>query len=267
MVRALDVETEGNCLARGRDGRNGSSFPPRADRLLLPNARLAVRGGGRRPGDVAAGLEGLRPVRGRAALRSWLYRIATNVCLDMLGARERRAARWTRPRARAGRGQPERASSEVTWIEPAPDGLVVPEGDPAEVAVARRRSGSPSSRRCSTFRRASAVLILCEVLRWQASEVAELLETSVASVNSASSGHATLDAWTEPDRAGAGHGRGRAGALARYVDAFSATTWPRSRRSSTRTRRSRCRTTSGSRVARTSSRGGSVPASGVAARA
>src|SRR6478736_4951909 len=74
---------------------------------------------------------------GRAAFRSWLYRIATNVCLDMLNGRERRA----RPMDLGPSREPVAANlctlAEVTWIEPAPDGLVVPEGDPAEVAVAR----------------------------------------------------------------------------------------------------------------------------------
>src|SRR5450755_245080 len=73
---------------------------------------------------------------GRAALRSWLYRIATNVCLDMLSGRERRA----RPMDLGPARSPELANlntlPEATWIQPIPDGLVMPEGDPAEVAVA-----------------------------------------------------------------------------------------------------------------------------------
>ncbi len=123
---------------------------------------------------------------GRAALRSWLYRIATNVCLDMLNGRERRA----RPMDLGPAREPVEANlhtlPEVTWIEPIPDGRVVPEGDPAEVAVARetiRLAFIAALQHLPPRQR--AVLILCEVLRWQATEVAELLDSSVASVNSA----------------------------------------------------------------------------------
>jgi RNA polymerase sigma-70 factor (ECF subfamily) len=123
---------------------------------------------------------------GRAALRTWLYRIATNVCLDMLNGRERRA----RPMDLGPAREPELANlntlPEVTWIEPIPDGLVVPEGDPADVAVARetiRLAFVAALQHLPPRQR--AVLILCEVLRWQATEVAELLDSSVASVNSA----------------------------------------------------------------------------------
>jgi RNA polymerase sigma-70 factor (ECF subfamily) len=130
---------------------------------------------------------GLDRFEGRSALRSWLYRIATNVCLDMLGGRERRA----RPMDLGPAREPELANlatrPEATWITPVPDGHVLPEGgDPAEIAVARetiRLAFVAALQHLPPRQR--AVLILCEVLRWQASEVAELLETSVASVNSA----------------------------------------------------------------------------------
>src|SRR5207253_6519645 len=123
---------------------------------------------------------------GRAALRSWLYRIATNVCLDLLNGRERRATPMDLGPAREPIESNLHTLPETTWIQPVPDGLVVPEGDPAEVAVARetiRLAFVAALQHLPPRQR--AVLILCEVLRWQATEVAELLETSVASVNSA----------------------------------------------------------------------------------
>jgi len=160
---------------------------------------------------------------GRAALRSWLYRIATNVCLDMLGARERRA----RPMDLGPAREPIEANlstlPEVTWIEPIPDGRVLSESDPVEVTVARetiRLAFVAALQHLPPRQR--AVLILCEVLRWKASEAAELLETSVASVNSAlQRARATLEAndvsatATSPlvDKADEE-------LLARYVEAF-----------------------------------------------
>jgi len=153
---------------------------------------------------------------GRAALRSWLYRIATNVCLDMLGGRERRA----RPMDLGPSREPVLESAsilpEVTWIEPIPD--------PADVAVDRetiRLAFVAALQHLPPRQR--AVLILCEVLRWKASEVAELMESSVASVNSAlQRARATLESadvqavdrikLDEPDRE----------LLARYVEAFEA---------------------------------------------
>ncbi|MEA2254481.1 MAG: polymerase sigma-70 factor, subfamily [Solirubrobacteraceae bacterium] len=132
---------------------------------------------------------------GRAALRSWLYRIATNVCFDMLKAKERRARPMDLGPARSPDGPIGEILPEVTWIEPIPDGLVVADGDPADVAVSRetiRLAFVAALHHLPPRQR--AVLILCEVLRWKASEVAELLDTSVASVNSAlQRARATLD--------------------------------------------------------------------------
>jgi RNA polymerase sigma-70 factor, ECF subfamily len=129
---------------------------------------------------------GLDRFEGRAALRSWLYRIATNVCLDMLSSRERRARPMDLGPAREPVVGNLNTLPEVTWIEPVPDALMSDEGDPAEVTVARetiRLAFVAALQHLPPRQR--AVLILCEVLRWQASEVAELLDTSVASVNSA----------------------------------------------------------------------------------
>ncbi len=161
---------------------------------------------------------------GRAALRSWLYRIATNVCFDMLDGRRRRAL----PMDLTGAQAPEAANlsrrPEATWLVPVPDALVVPaEEDPAQVAVARetiRLAFVAALQHLPARQR--AVLILCEVLRWKAAEVAELLETSVASVNSAlQRARATLAATqlsttdASPPLDSADHAL-----LARYVEAF-----------------------------------------------
>ena len=123
---------------------------------------------------------------GRSALRSWLYRIATNVCFDMLSGRKRRAL----PMDLGPSCEPIESNlhtlPEVNWIQPMPDELVVGEGDPAALLEARetiRLAFVAALQHLPPRQR--AVLILCEVLRWQAAEVAELLETSVASVNSA----------------------------------------------------------------------------------
>ncbi len=162
---------------------------------------------------------------GRASLRSWLYRIATNVCLDMLKARRRRA----RPMDLNPAGIADAALlgdplPEVAWIEPMPDQHVLPGGaDPAEVAIAResiRLAFVAALQHLPPRQR--AVLILSEVLRWQASEVAELLDTTVASVNSAlqraratlRAGNVRVGGPVEPI-----DGAQRA-LLARYVEAF-----------------------------------------------
>jgi len=122
---------------------------------------------------------------GRAAMRSWLYRIATNVCLDMLKGKERRA----RPMDLGPSCEPIESNlhiPEIPWLEPIPLHLVAPERDPADVAVANesiRLAFVAALQHLPARQR--AVLILRDVLDWQASEVAELLSTSVASVNSA----------------------------------------------------------------------------------
>jgi RNA polymerase sigma-70 factor, ECF subfamily len=163
---------------------------------------------------------------GRAALRSWLYRIATNVCLDMLNGRERRA----RPMDLGPSREPIAANlhtlPEATWLEPVPDALVMSaDGDPAELAVAResvRLAFVAALQHLPPRQR--AVLILCEVLRWKASEVAELLETSVASVNSAlQRARATLEASdvTAADTPASLDEANRE-LLARYIEAFEA---------------------------------------------
>ncbi|MBT2441320.1 sigma-70 family RNA polymerase sigma factor [Streptomyces sp. ISL-36] len=124
---------------------------------------------------------------GRSSLRSWLYRIATNVCLDSLNAGNRRARPMDLTAATPVAQAQLNARPEITWLEPVPDGRVLPSvADPADTAVSRetvRLAFVAALQHLPPKQR--AVLILREVLAWKASEVAELLETTVASVNSA----------------------------------------------------------------------------------
>jgi RNA polymerase sigma-70 factor (ECF subfamily) len=168
------------------------------------------------------GWRALERFEGRASLRSWLYRIATNVCLDMLDGRERRARPMDLGPSRSPHGPVGEILPEVTWIEPVPDGRVVPEGDPAAVAESRetiRLAFVAALQHLPPRQR--AVLILCEVLHWKASEVAELLDTSVPAVNSAlQRARAALDAAQVADAAGGTLSEHDRELLTRYVDAF-----------------------------------------------
>ncbi|MFN8194104.1 MAG: sigma-70 family RNA polymerase sigma factor [Nocardioidaceae bacterium] len=121
---------------------------------------------------------------GRSSVRTWLYRIATNVCLSNLEGRDRRPlpTGLGAPSLRADAPLVER---EIPWLGPLPDALVTP-ADPAEIAVEMdsvRLAFVAALQLLPAKQR--AVLILCEVLRWSAAEAAEALETSVAAVNSA----------------------------------------------------------------------------------
>ena len=159
---------------------------------------------------------------GRASLRSWLYRIATNVCLDMLSGRERRALPMDMGPAVAPVIENLNMLPEATWIQPIPDGLALGDGDPADVAVARETIKLAFVRALQQLPpRQRAVLIFCEVLRWKAAEVAELLDTSVASVNSAlQRARATLEANTMPPVGATTLSAEDEALLARYVEAF-----------------------------------------------
>src|SRR3954447_20900824 len=160
---------------------------------------------------------------GRSSLRSWLYRIATNVCLDMLQGPQRRARPMDLGPSSSADTLLSPGLPDSAWVQPVPDALVLPEGDPAEVAASRetiRLAFVAALQHLPPRQR--AVLILREVLRWQATEVAELLDTTVVSVNSAlQRARSTLAA----NNVSAGDpfapmDREQQQLLARYVDAF-----------------------------------------------
>ena len=160
----------------------------------------------------------------RSSLRTWLFRIATNVCFDALDAGKRRA----RPMDLSGPWPPDGhvpdPLPDFAWLEPVPDTSVLPDRrDPGDVIVAResiRLAFVAALQHLPSRQR--AVLILREVLAWSAQDVAELLDTSVAAVNSAlQRARVTLDgadlAGTEPWLPDDAEQRAL---LARYVDAF-----------------------------------------------
>lgn len=160
---------------------------------------------------------------GRSSLRSWLYRIATNVCIDM----HRQVQRRARPMEMGPASPPDESLlgpmlGEATWVTPLPDARVGPEStDPAAIAEYResvRLAFVTALQHLPPRQRAT--LILCEVLRWQATEVAELLDTSVAAVNSAlQRARATLSALP-PEVHREDLDDADAALLERYVDAF-----------------------------------------------
>ena len=169
---------------------------------------------------------GIDRFEGRSTLRAWLYSIATNVCLNMLKGAQRRA----RPMdlgpaspADAVLGPP---VAEATWVGPIPDRRVLrADGDPAELAVAREsiRLAFVAALQLLPPRQ-RVVLVLRDVLRWSATDVADLLETSMVSVKSAlQRARATLaasdvtgpDAWTPATPMDGEH----QALLERYVDA------------------------------------------------
>jgi len=158
----------------------------------------------------------------RASLRSWLYRIATNVCLDMLRSRQRRAQPMEMGPSSTADTQLGAPLPEQVWIQPVAESRVLPpDADPANLVEARetiRLAFVAALQHLPPRQR--AVLILREVLRWSAAEVAELLDTSVASVNSAlQRARATL-AERSRDEAVADVASEHEDLLARYLDAF-----------------------------------------------
>ena len=167
---------------------------------------------------------GFEAFEGRASLRTWLYRIATNVCLDMKDASQRRARPMDLGAARSADTPLGTPLEETAWIEPIPDSRVVPAGgDPVEAAITKESVHLAFVAALQHLpARQRAILILREVLRWQADEVAELLGTSVASVNSAlQRARATIAVKkAQPTGKAAELDEQQRALLARYVRAF-----------------------------------------------
>jgi RNA polymerase sigma-70 factor (ECF subfamily) len=160
---------------------------------------------------------------GRSSVRTWLYRIATNVCLDMLGGAQRRARPMDLASVSTAGSAVGAPLPEAVWVGPIPDGRVLPDrGDPADVVVARdsiRLAFVAALQHLAPKQR--AVLILREVLSWSASETAELLDTTVASVNSAlQRARATLAAADIASDPLQPMDQEQSELLARYVQAF-----------------------------------------------
>jgi RNA polymerase sigma-70 factor (ECF subfamily) len=161
---------------------------------------------------------------GRSSLRSWVYRIATNVCIDM----QRQVQRRARPMEMGPASPPDESHlgpllPEATWITPVADDRVAPpdRADPAEVALYRESIHLAFVTALQHLpARQRATLVLCEVLRWSAAEAAELLETSVAAVNSSlQRARATLGTVSTEVPSGS-LDEADAALLERYVDAF-----------------------------------------------
>ena len=151
---------------------------------------------------------------GRSSVRSWLYRIATNVCLDALRAKQRRAMPMDLSSPVPATTPPVETTPHEHWVEPVPEADVldaVVQSESIRLAFVAALQHLPPKQR--------AVLILREVLQWQASEVAELLDTTVAGVNSAlQRARATMGTVTEATPAE----QVDRDLLARYVTAFEA---------------------------------------------
>ncbi|WP_328476382.1 sigma-70 family RNA polymerase sigma factor [Actinoplanes sp. NBC_00393] len=170
--------------------------------------------------------KGIDSFEGRSALRSWLYRIATNVCLTMLGSAQRRVRPMDLGPAGSGHAtNPGEPRPEEIWVGPVPDERVLPEGaDPANVIAEResiRLAFVAALQHLPAKQR--AVLILREVLAWSAQEVAELLDTTVPSVNSAlQRARATIAATDTRAQVYKPLDEEQKALLGRYVQAFEA---------------------------------------------
>ncbi len=160
---------------------------------------------------------------GRSSLRSWLYRIATNVCLDMLNGRRRRALPMDLGPSSSGDHIVDEPASEVPWVQPVPDGRVLaPGADPAEVTAGQETIRLAFVATLQHLEpRPRAVLILRDVLRWQATEVAELLDMTATAVHSAlRRARRTLAAHAADGPPPSSLDDTHRALLVRYVDAF-----------------------------------------------
>jgi RNA polymerase sigma-70 factor, ECF subfamily len=159
---------------------------------------------------------------GRASLRTWLYRIATNVCLDALGDRARRA----RPIEESPVGSvedPLETRPRTHWLEPIPDARALPaDADPFELTALRQSTRLAFVAALQHLPpRQRAALLLIEVLGWSAAEVAECLDTTEAAVNSAvQRARATLGSRDVVNRSEEPLSETQSALLERYVDAF-----------------------------------------------
>jgi RNA polymerase sigma-70 factor (ECF subfamily) len=167
----------------------------------------------------------LHRFEGRSSLRTWLYRIASNACFDQVGAVQRRARPMDLSQSWSLDGSFGEILPEATWIQPLPGGRSRPDANDPGAVVESRESVRLAFISALQFLppKQRATLILREVLQWSAADVAELLDTTVASVNSAlQRARATLDARS--DAAGAPSPTREASVdeelLERYLDAF-----------------------------------------------
>jgi RNA polymerase sigma-70 factor (ECF subfamily) len=162
---------------------------------------------------------------GRSSLRTWLYRIATSACLTALESRGRRPLPTGLGAPSSDPEAPLVERSEITWLEPVPDSMVgaAEDADPAAVVTSRESIRLALIAALQHLPpRQRAVLLLRDVLKWRAAEVAELLDTTTTAVNSIlQRAHAQLgqvsptrDEVTEPDDAE------QRALLQRYVTAF-----------------------------------------------
>ena len=152
---------------------------------------------------------------GRSSVRTWLYRIATNVCLTNLEGRPRRPLPTGLGTADQLAGDALESDVEITWLEPMPDAAVlVVEKESIRLAFVAALQHLPARQR--------AVLILRDVLRWSAAEVAEALDTTSAAVNSAlQRAHAQLaDRGLTEETVSRDLTADQERLLERYVDAF-----------------------------------------------